>query len=208
MNYIYDIILNFNKLYYDFYEWKDNDNILNFRKIPLFRISDKDYMCYKYDDIRFDGKFLKIINGYSCLVNSNTEIVAFLVSNSKEVMGIKIDNNGNIMGRSSLLIDEEEEILDDVSGLNINRIDYSIIKKNDRNIFVPRIINDKRKYLIDFFNNNSDINIYRYIYYDFYEREEKDIVKIKKKLFGIFNCKWNNECDKLYNSIREFSNCR
>ena len=99
-------------------------------------------MCYKYDDIRFDGKFLKIINGYSCLVNSNTEIVAFLVSNSKEVMGIKIDNNGNIMGRSSLLIDEEEEILDDVSGLNINRIDYSIIKKNDRNIFVPRIIND------------------------------------------------------------------
>ena len=31
MDYIYDIILNFNEEFYDFYEWKNNDNIINVR---------------------------------------------------------------------------------------------------------------------------------------------------------------------------------
>ena len=59
MNYIYDIVLNFNKLYYDFYEWKESDNLLNFRKIPLFKIDDKDYNAYNYN-----GVTIKYINKF------------------------------------------------------------------------------------------------------------------------------------------------
>ena len=35
MNYIYDIVLNFNKEYYNFFEWNKRDNIVNVKKIPL-----------------------------------------------------------------------------------------------------------------------------------------------------------------------------
>lgn len=208
MSYIYDIVLNFNRLYYDFYEWKDTDNILNFRKIPLFKINNKDYINYKYDDIRFSKGFLDLVRECSCLMNGNSSVTAFLVSNGREVMGIRIDNEGNVIGRSSLLIDEEEEIINDISDLDISKIEYDIIGKNSDDRFISRIIREKKKYLMDFFNNNDDINIYKYIYYDFYEKEEKDIVKIKKRLFNIFDSKWDSECDKLYNNIREFSNSR
>ena len=40
MNYIYDIVLNFNKELYEFFEWKDDDNLINIRKIPLIKIND------------------------------------------------------------------------------------------------------------------------------------------------------------------------
>ena len=36
MNFIYDIVLNFNKDYYDFFEWNKKDNIISIKKIPLF----------------------------------------------------------------------------------------------------------------------------------------------------------------------------
>ena len=39
MNYIYDIYLNFNKTYYDFYEWNNNDKVMHIKKIPLFKVS-------------------------------------------------------------------------------------------------------------------------------------------------------------------------
>ena len=38
MNYIYDILLNFNDMLYDFYDWNVKDNILHIRKIPLIQI--------------------------------------------------------------------------------------------------------------------------------------------------------------------------
>ena len=52
MNYIYDILLNFNDIYYDFYEWNISDNIEHIRKIPLFKISIKDMITIKNNYIK------------------------------------------------------------------------------------------------------------------------------------------------------------
>ena len=35
MNYIYDILINFNENLYDFYDWNLNDQIDHIRKIPV-----------------------------------------------------------------------------------------------------------------------------------------------------------------------------
>ena len=32
MDYVYDIVLNFQKEYYEFYEWKSSDKIINIKK--------------------------------------------------------------------------------------------------------------------------------------------------------------------------------
>ena len=37
MEYVYDIVLNFMDKYYDYYEWKKKDRIINIKKIPLFK---------------------------------------------------------------------------------------------------------------------------------------------------------------------------
>ena len=44
MNFIYDIVLNFNKEYYYFFEWSRKDNVINIKKIPFFLI---DYQTFK-----------------------------------------------------------------------------------------------------------------------------------------------------------------
>ena len=51
MNYIYDIVLNFQDNYYNFFEWKNGDVIRNIPKISLYRVSDimtLKYLYYEY----------------------------------------------------------------------------------------------------------------------------------------------------------------
>ena len=44
MNFIYDIVLNFNKDFYNFFEWNKNDNIINVKKIPIFLIDNDTFV--------------------------------------------------------------------------------------------------------------------------------------------------------------------
>lgn len=60
MKYIYDIVLNFNKQYFNFFEWNINDNIINIRKIPIFKISDKFYFDIKNYSIKLDRILSKV----------------------------------------------------------------------------------------------------------------------------------------------------
>jgi len=48
MNYIYDVVLNFQKEYYDFYDWNKNDNIYHMRKIPILKINSKQLLDIKH----------------------------------------------------------------------------------------------------------------------------------------------------------------
>ena len=54
MDYVYDIVLNFQTTYYDFYEWKSTDNIINIKKLPIYKITNKDYLNLKHHDITID----------------------------------------------------------------------------------------------------------------------------------------------------------
>ena len=47
MDYIYDIVLNFHESYYEFYEWKSTDKIINLKKIPIYKVSTKTYLDIK-----------------------------------------------------------------------------------------------------------------------------------------------------------------
>ena len=53
MNYVYDISLNLNKDYIDFYDWNENDDIIYFIKIPIIKISNyiqKIFKMQKFTD--------------------------------------------------------------------------------------------------------------------------------------------------------------
>ena len=42
MNYVYDIYLNLNNVLYDFFDWDKNDKLIHIKKIPIFKIWNKD----------------------------------------------------------------------------------------------------------------------------------------------------------------------
>ena len=61
MNYIYDILLNFNTSLYDFYEWNDNDDITHIRKMPVFKVNTQMIEDIKHHKIEVESKFLNKI---------------------------------------------------------------------------------------------------------------------------------------------------
>ena len=61
MSYIYDILLNFNTKYYDFFEWNKNDEITHIKKIPIFKTTSEDFLKIKLNTVKFSENLLNLI---------------------------------------------------------------------------------------------------------------------------------------------------
>lgn len=134
MNYIYDVVLNFNKDYYNFFEWYKSDNIINIKKIPFFLVDNNTYTSMKYNIIIVDQDFVRSIKDKTSTYTKLKVGPSCLITNGKEAMGLLFNDKGNLIKRSSLLLDEEEEVLDEVN--DNNKYNIGIIK------------NKKEEYLI------------------------------------------------------------
>ena len=55
MNYIYDIVLNFQDNYYQFFEWSRTDKIKNISKISIYHVTDQDLLNLKYNQVIIDN---------------------------------------------------------------------------------------------------------------------------------------------------------
>ena len=188
MNYIYDIVLNFNKEYYNFFEWNKRDNIVNVKKIPLFLVNNDTFKMFKYDNVTVSSDFINLIKDktytYSRIKIGNTS----LITNGKEVIAVLFNDKGELIKRSSLLLDEEEEVL------------------NERNkiSFVNRSQKEKKNFLIKYINKENNLTNLKYLYYDYFEKEDDNINNIKKSLINEIKYNWNNKLDDLYETVKIF----
>jgi len=191
MDYIYDIVLNFQSNYYDFFEWKQNDKIINIKKIPVYSINNENYLNLKYNDVILDIK------------NIPKQIKMFLVTNGIEVMGILLDNKGRVIKRSSLIFDEADEVLEEKDSIKPLSIKYKKnIKKNYK--LNSRIEIEKIKFLENYFNNLNKIEdeyLLKYIYYDIYNLEENNINKVYENLKELIN----EDLNTIYNSVKKIN---
>ncbi len=204
MNYIYDIVLNFNKDYFCFYEWNKKDNIINIKKIPFFVVDNNTFNMMKYDKVVVDSSFIELIKEKTYTYSKNKIGSACLISNCKEVIGVLFDNKGNLVKRSSLLIDEEEEVLDEIVNddiYNINIVSSKKIKREDIN----RIEREKKLFLNNYIKRENNIINLKYLYYDYFEKEEDDISLIKKKLLDNINSKWSDKLNSFYETVKIFN---
>lgn len=188
MNYVYDVLLNFQKEYYDFFEWNNEDEITHIRKIPIFKISNIDYKTIKGGNIKINKTFMnKIYNKTQKFNNSKTKNInyAFLVSNGKETLGIKLNKNGLNTYKSSLLFDEEEEINDIAVNLDNSTIEYKIINNASNNDYQTRKEKKINKIIIEKLNNlfkDKDSDKLKYLYLECFNKSENNINKIYNKL--------------------------
>ena len=190
MNYIYDIVLNFNSNYYEFYEWNKNDNIINIRKIPTFKVDNQTYYYFKFNDITVKNDFLKLIEDETSIYLGNTNKYMCIITNSKEAIGVMFNKNGLIIKKSSLIIDEENEVLELAYDIENTSIDYQVNRVCKKMRLVSRSEGEKKKKIINNLNHLFKINNYeliRYIYYDAFLKEEKDVNKIYDELINVIN---------------------
>ena len=204
MNFIYDIVLNFNKEYYNFFEWNKKDNIINIKKIPLFMVSNNIFNNMKYDIVKVSSDFINMIKDKTYIYSKKESIISCLISNGKEVIGVMFDTDGNVIKRSSLLLDEEEEVLDEVYDENVFDIDIINVKKRKISN-INRMQKDKSNYLLKYIKKENNTLNLKYLYYDYFEEEEEDIVKIKDRLNYEITNNYNKKLSKLYDTVQIFN---
>ena len=199
MTYVYDIILNFHKKYYNFFEWNSKDIIYHMKKIPLIRVSDKDLNILKYNEIIIDKELILNFKNKSIMYTTNkNNNILLLISNKKESLGLMFNEEGILLKRSGLLFEESEEIEELSKELEITKIKYIKNKEiNKQN--TSRKKEKRKKYIKNYLNNIKDENIFNYLYYDIYQKEQINKINIKELLLQENN---NNLIDKLYNTIK------
>ena len=196
MNYVYDILLNFQTNYYNFFEWKKEDKIRNIPKISVYKVTDEDILILKNNKVRITQELLLKIKED----NKKYKKIMCIVSNGKLAIALLFKENGYLLKRSSLIFEEEEEILDIVKDLPITKISYleNIIVKEQEKL---RIEKEKKQTALNYIKNTKDITTLKYLYYEYYEKEEIDIKIIKKELLKELSKEWNIKQNNLYKLI-------
>ena len=183
MRQVYDIYLNFNKNCYDFYDWNKDDDILHIKKIPIFKLNNKDFIKLLTTNFKLSSNFLNIIKDKTEYINkiSNKDICA-LFTDSINIIAIMFDNNGISIKRSNLFIDEELEVLDEIEELNETNIAISIINK------IEPVLKTRKQRTIEKF-------IYK-------ELQNIDNDKLSYIFFECFG-KYENNKDRIINNIKK-----
>ena len=197
MKYIYDIVLNFQENYYEFYEWKRKDKLKNISKIPLYRVESEDLLILKNNKVKIDKQLLNQIKND----NKNYKKIICLVSNTKISIGLLFDETGLLLKRSSLIYEEEDEVNNYAKELDITPINY-IENKKKSNLNELRLEKEKKEITTSYIDNATDINILKYLYYEYFNKECNNILTIKKILKKEINKSWTKQQNKLYQTIK------
>lgn len=185
MNYVYDILVNFNENLYDFYDWNLNDPVIHIRRIPIYKVTSKQFYEIKNYQVKFDSKFLETIkNRTEFFSGRNIKIMkyAFLLTDGLDIMGIFI---GDSIKYTSLQMDEELDILEDFQ-FKESHLDYQITSTKNAMILKTRYqieqINKMRQKLNDLIKENN-ISKIQYIYYECFNEKEKQISLILERFY-------------------------
>lgn len=210
MIYTYDILLNWTKeeRLKEFYEWTLEDDLEHIKKMPIIRIREsllKDLLTSK---IKIDKTFLsKIKYKTESYFHNEIDVIdyAVIVTTEKKSLALELDNEGNVMYKSSLLIDEEEEVLEIGEELVIMDIPYEVITKNKKVSYLTRKEEEEKKFLIKEIKKikqNKEESKLNYLYKEFFvdnvESFNDKLTIIEKEISKDYNSFHHN----LYNLLK------
>lgn len=209
MNYIHNIVLNFNENLYEYYEWETSDKIIHIKKIPIFKVNKNDYFNIKNNIIKLDKTFLNLIckktHFYSKIKNHS---FLCLIGFNEEVIALKLNINGLISEKSHLLINEERSVLKLINKINSTNIKYEIIKDNQNSPYLTRIEKEEIKKAvlrITKLYKNKDYDKLFYLYLECFNKSEKNIALVYGKLIHeiYINMEIKNKVTLFFNILKQ-----
>jgi len=203
MNYIYDVLANFNNCFYDFFDWNVDDDIVHIKKLPILKVSYSFFNKVKYHEVVVSKDLLDKIyhktDFFKINKNKYSYVCAFCDGN--EAIILNFSSNGSILGRSSFLIDEENEVVDLSECLDV--VDYSIIdfKECVYSVFKTRKELSDISYFLSELRSMSDDKL-KYLYFECFNEFESDVQKVYDKIFYELEHSFNSICDKVSNFLK------
>ena len=192
---VYDILLNFqdgNRLY-EFFEWNNQDEIEHIKKIPMLRV-DSSFLddILKYNII-IDKKVIERIYKKTEVFNHDRVSVidyACLFTDGYKVVAIEFNSEGKSIYKSSLLLDEEDEVLEFSNEIENTNISYKKIYKKVDELFLTREEEFRKNYLLKELKNankNKEYEKINYLYEEIYPDSKNNSNKYNVLLDDISN---------------------
>ena len=210
MIYVYDMILNWTDgdKVYEFFEWDLNDEIEHIKRIPMFKIENKFFDDILIYDFKVDKEFLnKIFQLGEKYTSAGIEKIPYasILTDGIRAIAIEFNEEGESIYRSRLLLDEEQDVI----MLSNKLVEYklNIIKGKRKNMemFITRLEHDIKRLLtieIQDSYKKGNFDKLKYLYFEFFGREQEDIDIAYKKLLESIDKEINYNHNKLYEVIK------
>lgn len=206
MNYIYDLILNFTDCdnLLEFYEWMRKDSFITVQKIPIFRID-----RFQMDDIlnnriKISEEIFDKIKNRTFVSEGENLKYSFLVTDLNRVIALDFNRDRVLKRSSSLLLDEEEDVIDECSTYTLDSFEYEIIENYRKGLFLTRkekVVREKLLTELKYLYDNKIYDEINYLYQELYD--EKRSIK-EKYLFLVdeITNHYDSKYNKLYDIIK------
>ena len=199
MNYIYDIYLNFNEYLYDFFDWNKNDKLVHIKMIPIFKTTEENIKNIITYNIKLNEKHFNSINNKTVVWNKSDKYKNYvLFCDDNNIIAVEFDNFGKSTRKSSLLINEELEILETTYKLKIKNIEFDILNKNTNLLKTRKQIKEEK--FINEELKNIDNKKLDYIYFECFGKHENNKKIILNKLLNL--SKNSKTYKNLYNILK------
>ncbi len=210
MIYTYDILLNWTKddRLKEFFEWNLEDDLEHIKKMPIIRIREsmlKDLLTSK---IKMSKEFLsKIKYKTESYFHNDIDVIdyAVIVTTLKKSLALELDNEGNVIYKSNLLLDEEEEVLEIGEELMIMDIDYKVVSKNNKISYLTRKEEEEKKFLtkeIKKIKTNKEESKLNYLYKEFFSTELNNFNDKLKLIEKEISKDYSSFHHRLYNLLK------
>ena len=185
MNFYYEIKLNFsdNELY-KFYEWSENDKLDLIKKIPIIKVKTALFKEIYNNNFEISEDLFNYISGKT-IVKDNLNIEnACIFCDTKNCIAIEFDKNRKSIARSTLLLEDENNICEvsfsikmkDIEIKKIDKLNYSHEFRQE-----TKIKNVITKEILELYKN-KDKNKLEYLYYEWFNEKEANLDIILKKM--------------------------
>ena len=176
MKYLNDVLLNFDEIAYEFYEWEKEDDLVRIKRVPVVCISEKDLFIFLQNKIQIDKEELSVCS-------KKEHIIIF--TSKKDHIAIEFDLEGKELFRSRLTIEDD---------LNVCEIAYSLKEKKLRYQTLQKIchqremrIASKEKQLIQIelkvIEASHQIEKLSYLFYEWFDEIESHFDQMLNKCY-------------------------
>lgn len=183
MKYAYDVVLNFNDEFYNFYEWDTSDTITYVKKIPIYKVTNDIINDFKTNNISLDVSFIQTIPISLVYKEIFVEKVygLMIIASTDTSIALNFDNNGKVLKISDVQLDDLEEIIDLTNKMKCTNIKYEALSEKKKRLVIRNEVN-----MVDFINTKIDSiknkDEIKYIYYECFKRCDCSNVNDMKEL--------------------------
>ncbi len=208
MNYIYDILLNFNDAeeYFEFYEWKEDDCFEHIKRIPLIRINSSQMLEILTYKIKVPNSFLESIKGNTISYKNKKDIkYGCLLCDLNKVLALEFNSKGIVISRSNLLLDEESDVIDETTLIDEEDFEYELIEKYSIDYFLTRDESSKKKYLLkelEYLKKEKNVEKLTYLYEEVFPKDELTFSEKLTKLIKEIKDNYSSKLNNLYEIVR------